>query len=166
MTRAMRSASIGAKRSQFQIWNFCESLDERDTVLEPGMFDERVGQTHAALLVGGKKMGARDHRVRFVVMDRREKRIERRKPRMHAFEQKLTEGFERAFEKTRADINAGAVLRGKNLAERRGDADPPLGVERALDGRDEKAGPAPVIIGCPLSPSSERAFSGLWDNMG
>ena len=50
------------------------------------------------LLVGDEQLGLRDHRDGFVVMDRREKRILRRQPRMHGVDHGLAEGVERGCE--------------------------------------------------------------------
>ena len=77
------------------------------------MRDHRVGQAHAALLVGRQQLGARDQRGGFVVMHRREERILRRQARVEFVQHLVAETFQRGFREGRADIDAGRVLRAR-----------------------------------------------------
>ena len=115
-----------------------------------------IGQAHAALLVDRQQLRARDHRVGFVVMRRREERIQRREARMQRVENASGRRLRaRGSMKLGQMIDAGGVLRGEDMAIGRGNADPPFAVERPQDRRHERLAGHEKL----LPPSRPRGLS-------
>ena len=86
---------------------FLRLADENDLVLQPGMFDQRIGNADAAILVDRQRLGARDQRGGFVVEAGGEERILVRQPLVDAVQHCLAEGLQRGVDEAGADVDAG-----------------------------------------------------------
>src|ERR1700709_1754212 len=83
-------------------------------------------------------------------MRRRQKGIERGEAGVEAVDGVLAEAFQRGVDEGRVDVEAGGVLCGEDLAERRRDADAPFAIERPQYRQHERqAGHETGIPQCP-----------------
>src|SRR6185503_8025837 len=101
------------------------------------MRDQRIRQAHAAILVDRQGLRARDQRGGFVIEAGGEKCILTGEARSDAVEQILAERIQGRIDETGADIDAVCVLGDQEMAMGRGNAYPPLAVERAWNRRKE-----------------------------
>src|SRR5262249_1452537 len=116
-----------------------------------------------------------------VVMGRRHEGIHRAELCRELIHRGLAEAFERGVDEMRIEENAGGVLRGKHLPERRRNEHPPFAIERSQHRRNERleghgaryspSGPWGLGGGLAWAGMAPRSAplgrSGIaWDNLG